>query len=216
MWRQIPNLLGVFRIVATPLLMWLVWVDAPGGYAAAIVLLLAMAVSDFLDGNLARRWKVVSPMGVFLDTISDKIFVMGALLPLIELGKLSSWIALVIVMREFAVSGLRSYAAAEGRVIAAGVWGKQKLAITVTALVWRLLAAYAEAGGPGVDVGVGPVTLRLIFSLWWVPMGLAVIWTLFSAVDYFWNAWPLLRASWRPEPIVAPSPEPTRPVAKKG
>ncbi|MBC8078532.1 MAG: CDP-diacylglycerol--glycerol-3-phosphate 3-phosphatidyltransferase [Chloroflexales bacterium] len=216
MWRQIPNLLGVFRIVATPLLMWLVWVNLPWGYVSAIVLLIAMAVSDFLDGNLARRWQVVSPLGVFLDTISDKIFVMGALLPLIELGKLSSWIALVIVVREFAVSGLRSYAAAEGRVIAAGIWGKQKLAITVVALVWRLLAAYAESGGAGVDVGVGAITLRLIFGLWWLPMTLAVIWTIFSAVDYFWNAWPLLRASWRPDPVAPPSVETAQRVAKKG
>ena len=216
MWRQIPNLLGVFRIAATPLLMWLVWVNMPQGYALAVVLLLVMAVSDFLDGNLARRWQVVSPMGVFLDTISDKIFVMGALLPLIELGKLSSWIALVIVVREFAVSGLRSYAAAEGRVIAAGIWGKQKLAITVTALVWRLLSGYAESGGPGADVGIGPVTLRLIFSLWWVPMALAVVWTIFSAVDYFRNAWPLLRSSWQPEPDTSPPVEPARPVPKKG
>lgn len=216
MWRQIPNLLGVFRIVATPLLMWLVWVNLPWGYVSAVVLLIVMAVSDFLDGNLARRWQVVSPLGVFLDTISDKIFVMGALLPLIELGKLSSWIALVIVVREFAVSGLRSYAAAEGRVIAAGMWGKQKLAITVVALVWRLLAAYAEAGGPGVDVGLGPVTLRLIFGLWWLPMALAVIWTIFSAVDYFRNAWPLLRASWRPDPVAPAAVETTRHVAKKG
>lgn len=216
MWRQIPNLLGVFRIVATPLLMWLVWLDLPWGYASAIVLLIAMAVSDFLDGNLARRWQVVSPLGVFLDTISDKIFVMGALLPLIELGKLSSWIALVIVVREFAVSGLRSYAAAEGRVIAAGMWGKQKLAITVVALVWRLLAAYGEAGGPGVDVGVGPVTLRLVFGLWWLPMALAVIWTIFSAVDYFWNAWPLLRTSWRPDSVAPPAVEAAQRIAKKG
>jgi CDP-diacylglycerol--glycerol-3-phosphate 3-phosphatidyltransferase len=216
MWRQIPNLLGLFRIVATPLLMWLVWVNTPLGYALAIVLLLAMAISDYFDGSLARRWQVVSPLGVFLDTISDKIFVMGALLPLIELGKLSSWVALVIVVREFTVSGLRSYAAAEGRVIAAGIWGKQKLAITVTALVWRLLAAYAEAGGPGVDAGVGPFTLRLIFDMWWVPMWLAVIWTIFSAVDYFWNAWPLLRASWRPEAPPGAPAEQTRQVAKKG
>jgi CDP-diacylglycerol--glycerol-3-phosphate 3-phosphatidyltransferase len=216
MWRQIPNLLGVFRIVTTPLLMWLVWVNTPWGHALAIVLLLAMAVSDYLDGSLARRWQVVSPLGVFLDTISDKIFVMGALLPLIELGMLSSWVALVIVVREFAVSGLRSYAAAEGRVIAAGIWGKQKLAITVTALVWRLLAAYAEAGGPGVDVGVGPITLRLIFSLWWAPMWLAVIWTIFSAVDYFWNAWPLLRTSWRTEPAPAAPIEKAGHAPKKG
>jgi phosphatidylglycerophosphate synthase len=67
----------------------------------------------------------------FLDTISDKIFVAGALLPMVERGLLPGWVALIIIIREFAVSGLRSYAAAEGEVIAARQWGKQKLVFTV-------------------------------------------------------------------------------------
>lgn len=196
--NSIPNLLGLFRIVTTPLLMWLILHGQTSTYLWAVVLLLLMALSDFLDGRLARHLKVVSPMGIFLDTISDKIFVVGALLPMIEAGLLSGWIALIIIMREFVISGLRSYASAEGVVIAAGMWGKQKLAITVTALIWRLLAASAEAAGIAVTWDSG--FLGAFLSLWVVVMALAVIWTILSAVDYLWKAWPMLRQGWSPEP----------------
>src|SRR5829696_6661487 len=139
--RSLPNLLGIFRILATPILVWLVLQNTPFGYYGAITILLLMAASDIADGPLARRMGVVSPLGVFLDTISDKIFVAGALIPMVQVELLSSWIALVVIVRDFAVSGLRSFAAAEGVVISARQWGKQKLVITVVAIVWLLLAA---------------------------------------------------------------------------
>jgi CDP-diacylglycerol--glycerol-3-phosphate 3-phosphatidyltransferase len=196
--RSIPNLLGLFRILATPLMAWFILLSRPETYLWAALLLLVMAVSDLLDGMIARRLNAVSPLGIFLDTISDKIFVVGVLLPLIERNLLSSWIALVIVVREFLVSGLRSYASAEGMVISAGKWGKQKLAITVVALVWLLLSASFDASG-GQQLG-GSDIYALFVGLWPVPMTLAVIWTVFSAVDYVWKAWPLLRKSWIPIP----------------
>jgi CDP-diacylglycerol---glycerol-3-phosphate 3-phosphatidyltransferase len=194
--RAVPNLLGLFRIVATPLMAGLILRGTAAGYLWATLLLLLMAVSDWLDGWLARRLGVVSPLGIFLDTISDKIFVAGALLPLLQMGLLSSWIALLIIVRDFAVSGLRSFASAEGQVIPAGVWGKQKLVITVTALVWLLLDAHADANGVLGQLFGG--LLRPLFALWPLPMGLTVFWTLLSAVEYFWAAWPLLRGSWAP------------------
>jgi CDP-diacylglycerol--glycerol-3-phosphate 3-phosphatidyltransferase len=195
---SLPNLLGLFRIVATPLLMWLVLLATPVGYFAAVVLLIVMALSDFVDGRLARRLGVVSPLGVFLDTISDKIFVMGVLLPMIEQSLLSGWIALIILSREFIISGLRSYAATQGEVISAGMWGKQKFAITVVALSWRLLAAGAEALGVVVSWGGG--VLSVLLQLWVVAMTMAVIWTVFSAVEYLYKAWPMLRQGWSPQP----------------
>lgn len=201
--RSIPNLLGLFRIITTPLLLVLILIDTGGGYIGAVVLLLLMAVSDIADGRIARRLQVVSPLGVFLDTISDKIFVAGALIPMVQVGLLSSWIALLIIVRDFAVSGLRSFAAAEGQVISARRWGKQKLVITVTALVWRLLAAAATPGAPPFllsygDAGGLSLIWAILVSLWPIPMALAVIWTIFSGVEYFWAAWPLLNDSWAP------------------
>lgn len=196
--RSIPNLLGLFRIVATPLLVWLVLLAQPAAYLWAVALLIVMALSDMADGKIARRLKVVSPLGIFLDTISDKIFVTGALVPMVETGMLSSWVVFTILIREFVVSGLRSFAAAEGVVISAGKLGKQKLVVTVVALVWRLLAANAEEGG-GLATLFGGALVPL-FNLWPLAMALAVIWTVVSGLEYLWGAWPLLRRSWAPRP----------------
>ena len=216
--RSIPNLLGLFRIVTTPLLVALILSATPVGYIGAVVLLLLMAISDIADGKIARRLQVVSPLGVFLDTISDKIFVAGALVPMVQGGLLSTWIALLIIVRDFAVSGLRSFAAAEGQVIPAGQWGKQKLVITVIALVWRLLAAaFIPSAQPltftfdGLS-GVALFWARLV-NLWPIPMGLAVIWTIFSGFEYFWNAWTLLNDSWAPSSAREPAP-PTKSSVK--
>jgi CDP-diacylglycerol---glycerol-3-phosphate 3-phosphatidyltransferase len=197
--RSVPNLLGLFRIVTTPLLFWLVLLGQPSADLWAVVLLLAMALSDMADGKIARRLRVVSPLGIFLDTISDKIFVVGALLPMVQLGMLSGWVAFVIIVREFVVSGLRSFAAAEGVVISAGKLGKQKLVITVTALIWRLLAANAERGGI-MSLALGGLLVPLL-NLWPLVIALAVIWTVASGGEYLWRAWPLLRRSWEPRII---------------
>ncbi|PDW04375.1 CDP-diacylglycerol--glycerol-3-phosphate 3-phosphatidyltransferase [Candidatus Viridilinea mediisalina] len=194
--RSLPNLLGLFRIVTTPLLFGLILMADPVADMAAIALLLLMALSDIADGKIARRMQVVSPFGVFLDTISDKIFVVGALLPMVQLGMLPGWVAFVIIVREFVISGLRSFAAAEGVVIAAGKLGKQKLTITVTALIWRLLASSAERGGLMGTMFGGILVPPL--QLWPIVMGLALIWTVASALEYLRHAWPLLRRSWEP------------------
>ncbi len=212
--RSLPNLLGIFRILATPILVWLVLQNTSFGYYGAIVLLLLMAASDIADGPLARRLGVVSPLGVFLDTISDKIFVAGALIPMVEIGLISGWIALVVIVRDFAVSGLRSFAAAEGVVIAARQWGKQKLVITVVAIVWRLLAAgYLGAAAPAFQVPPGEWSglawlLAWGFSIWPIPMALMLAWTIFSGAEYFWKAWPLLGGKLAPESKpIAPPPQ---------
>jgi CDP-diacylglycerol--glycerol-3-phosphate 3-phosphatidyltransferase len=201
--NSLPNLLGLFRILATPVLVWLILLDNAAGYAWAIVLLLVMAVSDFIDGRLARHLRVVSRLGIFIDTVSDKIFVAGVLLSMIECGLVSSWIGVIIIGREFIISGLRSYAASEGVVISAGMWGKQKFAITVVALAWRLLAAAATAAG--MPVGWDAALPGILLQSWQIAMALAVIWTIMSGVDYIWKAWPLLRQGWSPER--APSPD---------
>jgi CDP-diacylglycerol--glycerol-3-phosphate 3-phosphatidyltransferase len=210
--RSIPNLLGLFRIAATPLLVVLISIATPAGYLGAVGLLLLMAVSDVIDGPIARRLQVVSPLGVFLDTTSDKIFVAGALVPMVERGLLPAWIALVIIVRDFVISGLRSYAAAEGQVIMARQWGKQKLVITVIALVWRLLAEALTPGAPPFlftfedRSGLALFMDRLV-SLWPVPMALALLWTIFSGLEYLWKAWPLLSGHWTPgAPRDAPPP----------
>ncbi|WP_172450933.1 CDP-diacylglycerol--glycerol-3-phosphate 3-phosphatidyltransferase [Candidatus Chloroploca asiatica] len=194
--RSLPNLLGLFRIVATPFLFWLVVISDPVADLWAVALLIIMALSDMADGKIARHLNVVSPLGIFLDTISDKIFVTGVLIPMVQTGLLSGWVVFAIIVREFIISGLRSFAAAEGIVISAGQLGKQKLVITVIALVWRLLAAHAERGGILGTVFDG--LLQNLFGLWPIAMGLALLLTIVSGLEYLWNAFPLLKQSWAP------------------
>jgi CDP-diacylglycerol--glycerol-3-phosphate 3-phosphatidyltransferase len=172
--RNLPNLLGLFRIIATPFLVLLVVLATPWADLSAAFLLLVMAITDIIDGRLARKLQVVSPFGVFLDTISDKIFVAGAMIPMVERGLLPGWFAVIVVVREFAVSGLRSYAASTGLVISARQWGKQKMIFQVMALIWRLIDT-ALAQIPGA-----PVPLIWLASLWPIPVGLALIWTIIS------------------------------------
>jgi CDP-diacylglycerol--glycerol-3-phosphate 3-phosphatidyltransferase len=148
-----------------------------------------MAISDIVDGRLARQLGVVSPMGVFLDTTSDKIFVTAAMIPMIERGLWPGWMVLLIILREFAVSGLRSYAASQGVVIAARAWGKQKLTFQVMALIWCLLAT-AAAGVSWI-----PMPLAWLLSIWPLILWLALGWTIGSGLEYFWNARKLLGSS---------------------
>lgn len=184
--NQVPNLLGLIRILLTPLMAyWILQGDAWSLIWAAILLFL-MAMSDIVDGKMARALKVVSPLGIYLDTISDKIFIAGALIPLVEVGLLPSWFALIIIVREFAVSGLRSYAAAQGEIIPARAWGKQKLTFTVMALIW--LMVYVALG----QLPDAPAWFFWLSQWWQIPAALALIWTVASGVEYFWNARELL------------------------
>jgi CDP-diacylglycerol--glycerol-3-phosphate 3-phosphatidyltransferase len=203
--NSIPNWLCLLRLVLTPVLMALVVLNTTAGHLWAAGLLVVLALTDVIDGRLARRLQVVSPLGIFLDTISDKVLIAGVLLPLIAHDLLSVWIGLIILGREFIISGLRAYASASNVIISAGVWGKQKFTITVVALVWRLLAASAEVAGVAVAWNAGLPGIFL--NLWVVLMALAIIWTVLSAVDYIHKSWPLLRAGWTPRPAAADSDE---------
>lgn len=190
--RSLPNLLALFRIVATAPLIWLISLQRPSADVGAALLLLIIAISDIIDGPLARRLGIVSPLGIFLDTISDKIFVAGALIPMVERGIIWSWIAVLIVARDYLISALRSYAAAQGQIIPARKWGKQKMILTMTALIWLQLKAHADQGG---ILGTIPL-FSSILNLAPYVLALAVIWTIGSGVEYIIQAWPMLRRDW--------------------
>jgi CDP-diacylglycerol--glycerol-3-phosphate 3-phosphatidyltransferase len=199
--REIPNLLSIGRLLTTVPLVVLVLLDTPWAYLVALVLFVMGAVSDLLDGRLARRYKLVSPLGVFLDLTADKVYISALLVALAQVGVLPAWLVVIIISREFIVSGLRALAASEGVVIPAGRWGKQKTAITMVGLAGVLLAKALEAkasfpwgaaSSAGLTFSVGnAVGLILVVSD--VIMLLAVIWTIFSAVEYLVGGWPLLK-----------------------
>src|SRR5256886_8988263 len=131
----LPNLLSFSRIVAAPILYVLVVSGGRYGFLAAAVLFVAASLTDTLDGQIARRRGLVSPLGIYLDTTSDKILVAVLLIGLAVAHIAAGWMAAVIIAREVLVTGLRSYAAALGVVIPAGGWGEAKTVITILALL---------------------------------------------------------------------------------
>lgn len=197
--QNIPNALSLGRMVATVLIFVLVLVDTSWAFLLATVLFVLASITDFLDGYLARRLKLVSPLGVFLDLTADKIFVVAILVALVQVGLVPAWIVGVIVAREFLVTGLRSMAAAKGKVIPAGIWGKQKTLITMIAMALLLLAK-----GLGAHL-LSLFPLMLVFNkntltvseimLLVADVGLilAVIWTALSGAEYIISALPLFQ-----------------------
>lgn len=194
--RYLPNVLSFARLLATIPLVVLVLLDTPAAYLAATVFFVAGSITDTLDGRLARRYHLVSRLGVFLDLTADKVFVSALLIALVQVAVVPAWIAIVIVAREFLVQGLRSLAATEGVVIPAGRWGKQKTLLTLLAIGGILLARGLQGATDfplGLATGSSPHTFanRLLFLSDLVLL-LAVVWTIFSAVEYLRGAWKVL------------------------
>lgn len=138
--------------------------------AAALIFIIA-ASTDGLDGYIARKNKMVTNLGKLLDPLADKLLVAAVLISLVELSKLSAFIAIIIISREFAVTGLRQIALLEGTVLAASKWGKWKTAIQITMIILLLLNNF-----PFAFIGI-----PLDFIISWV----AAIITVYSGIDYF-------------------------------
>jgi CDP-diacylglycerol--glycerol-3-phosphate 3-phosphatidyltransferase len=169
---SIPNLLAIARLILTPVAMALILAgaDSQGTRVAATIVFVIAALTDFADGYLARRWQLTSTLGAFLDTVADKILVAGALLALVEVGTVSSWIAFIIIAREIAIMGLRSVAALDQSTVPPSWWGKSKAALQFTAISFAILR---------LDIVIGPWRLDQ-----WL-MAAAVVVTVVSAGDYF-------------------------------
>jgi CDP-diacylglycerol--glycerol-3-phosphate 3-phosphatidyltransferase len=136
---NLPNLLTLGRIAAIPVLVILLLFDSrEAGFWAAAVFGLA-AITDWLDGWLARKWEIVTVLGKFLDPLADKLIVMAALIMLIPMGRVPAWAVFLILAREMVVTGLRSIASSEGIVIAASDLGKYKTILQMTAIPGLLL-----------------------------------------------------------------------------
>lgn len=137
---------------------------------ATLVFILA-AVTDGLDGYIARKRKIVTNLGKFLDPLADKLLISAALISLVEMQRLDAWIAIVIISREFAVTGLRLVAAAEGQVIAASPLGKLKTIVQIIAIAALMLNNF-------------PFSF-IAFPFSQIFIWLAVLITILSGVDYF-------------------------------
>ncbi|MEM7582895.1 MAG: CDP-diacylglycerol--glycerol-3-phosphate 3-phosphatidyltransferase [Acidobacteriota bacterium] len=166
----VPNTLTFLRILLVPILVVVLLTKFEGKEFVGLGLFLLAALTDFLDGFIARRWGLVTRLGKLLDPAADKILTSAAFISLVELGRAPAWIVVTIVAREFAISTLRSVAASQGLVISAAWSGKLKTVSQVLAIAllifyeqlgswqqlgnWALLAALILSVYSGIEYGV--------------------------------------------------------------
>jgi CDP-diacylglycerol--glycerol-3-phosphate 3-phosphatidyltransferase len=183
-WKQVgqeslnvPNLLTLTRILLIPVFVVLFATPDPDQSIMAAIVFLVAAVTDLLDGYLARRTGQVTKLGKLLDPIADKLLVLSALILLVNVDRVSALVAILIIAREVAVTGIRAIAATEGMIIPAEATGKYKMALQVIAITLLILegTGLAELGNLHL---AGIVTLYLSLVLGYVSGG-----------QYVWSFW---------------------------
>ncbi len=138
---NLPNKLTVMRVILIPFFVFFMlapYFEGYGNYIAVAIFILA-SLTDFLDGKIARKYNLVTNFGKFMDPLADKLLVCSALICLIETGQLAAWIVIVIIAREFIISGFRLVASDNGVVIAASYWGKFKTVFQMLMVIVLIL-----------------------------------------------------------------------------
>ena len=170
---NLPNKLTLLRIILIPVFMVVLYWGFPGATYAALAIFIIASLTDLLDGKIARKYNLITDFGKFMDPLADKMLVTAAMVWFVEIGQMAGWALLVVLLREFAVSGLRMVASDKGRVIAAGWSGKVKTFSTMVGLC-----------------------LMMAFPIWWldwVVTAVITLTTLYSGVEYFVKNWDVIR-----------------------
>jgi CDP-diacylglycerol---glycerol-3-phosphate 3-phosphatidyltransferase len=170
---NLPNLLTMGRIAIIPLVLWLLQRGSPNDCVVAALVYSGAALTDLLDGYLARRMNIVSVLGKFLDPLADKLLVMASLVWMVPLGRIPEWAVVLLLGREISVTGLRSIASSSGLVISAGSGGKTKTALQMVGILcliigypYHLSLGFIDLGWVDlVNVGRVLVYASLVFSL---------------------------------------------------
>jgi len=177
---NLPNVITMIRMAMIPVILWFTYYESRRASFIAAMLFAVTGATDFLDGWVARRRGLVTVIGKFLDPLADKLVVMAALVMLVHLGRVAAWVVIVVMAREFIVSGLRTIAMSEGIVIAAGQDGKLKTILQIVGITFLLLhyAYPIDLGFISVEydankVGTIVLYMSLVFSVW-------SAWTYFS------------------------------------
>ena len=169
---NLPNKLTILRMIMIPVFLVVLYIPGlgmAGNIAAAAIFILA-SITDFLDGKIARKYNLVTNFGKFMDPLADKLLVCSALIALVDFDKVAAWIVIIIIAREFIISGFRLIAAENGVVIAANYWGKFK---TVSQMIMIILLILHFDGIF--------VILEQIFI--WLSLALTII----SLITYIWQ-----------------------------
>lgn len=166
---NLPNKLTVVRILMVPFFVFFMLTDVAGDASKwiALVLFCVASLTDLLDGKIARKYNLVTNFGKFMDPLADKLLVCSAMICMIETGKLASWFVIIIIAREFIISGFRLVASDNGIVIAASYWGKFKTVFQMAMIIVMIL-------------NLGGVFGIIETILMWISLVLTVI----SLVDY--------------------------------
>lgn len=170
---NLPNLLTFGRVAIIPVVLWLIDRGTPRDCVWAAIVYSLAALTDLLDGYLARRMGIVSVLGKFLDPLADKLLVMASLVWMVPMGRISEWAVVLILAREISVTGLRSIASSEGLVIAAARGGKSKTALQMIGILCLMLGYPYHLSLGFIDLGTVDLVLvgrtlvyiSLVFSL---------------------------------------------------
>lgn len=198
---NLPNKLTLFRIILVPIMVIVSFFDIPGSFLGISTTMWIMelifiiaSITDKLDGYLARKNNQVTNFGKFLDPIADKILVVAAMILFVEMGRLPAWIPIIVIFREFAVSGYRLIAVQNsGKVIAANVWGKLKTVTQMIAIILMFLTTqpyFAFVNSALIYMTTGDFVMNILASIF---MTVSVIATIFSGYEYLKGGKDLLK-----------------------
>ena len=216
MKMNLANKLTIFRIILVPVIMLVPIIDNLVGITGDFlgistafwimnIIFIIASITDKLDGYISRIRNLVTTIGKFLDPLADKILVLSALVILVEYGKIPSWIPIIVLAREFIVSGYRLIAVEKGgKVIAASIWGKLKTVTQMIAIIFCFLdkfsfgqfifrvsdEASAVANSASIYMTTGQFVINIISA---VMLVISVVATIFSGVDYLKNGKDLLK-----------------------
>ena len=186
---NLPNKLTILRIVLSPLFLLLAVWEFPFHYAAALIVFIVAALTDMMDGKIARSRGLITNLGKFLDPLADKMLTTAAFLVFMVTGQMNVWALMIVLTREFMVTSVRLLAAKDGTVIAASIWGKIKTVAQFIAIIYTLLALEISSWQTGLLAG-----LNLPSAVFTVPLvvGQVLIWisvalTALSGAEYVWG-----------------------------
>jgi CDP-diacylglycerol---glycerol-3-phosphate 3-phosphatidyltransferase len=187
---NLPNQLTLARLVATLPFVWALSVDWAGSKTLALCLFLAASLTDYADGIIARRYNLVTVFGQLMDPLVDKVMTVSAFICLVALNDIPAWVVILIVSREFVITGLRSIAASRGRTLPAERLGKHKTVWQMISIIYFLgVRSAGELSGAQWSTASNAV-------LWWlgvVFLAIAVALTVFSGIGYLAKNWDLMR-----------------------